>query len=57
METNNVPLEFLDEILSRLLTIRDGWEHKSKWNNKLGSTFLDLYIEDYKQRIDTLLNK
>jgi hypothetical protein len=54
---NQTTLEFLDEILARLTTVRDGWQHKSKWNQALGSDFLNLYIEDYKERIDKLLNK
>jgi len=53
----NPTLEFLDEILARLTTVRDGWQHKSKWNQELGTDFLNLYIEDYKKRIDKLLNK
>ena len=52
----NKELDLLNESLARLSIIRDGWEHKSKWNQKLGTTFLDLYIENYKNRINILLN-
>ncbi len=48
-------IEMLEQILARLTTVRDGWNHKSKWNNELGSTFLDLYVEDYKDRLKLLL--
>jgi hypothetical protein len=46
--------ELLEQIIARLTTVRDGWNHKSKWNNELGSTFLDLYVEDYKDRLKLL---
>lgn len=46
--------ELLEQIIARLSTVRDGWEHKSKFNKELGSTFLDLYIEDYKDRLKLL---
>ena len=49
--------KILGEILARLTTVRDGWQHKSKWNNSLGTSFLDIYIDDYKERVDKLLNK
>lgn len=53
---NDKEFKILDEILARLTTVRDGWQHKSKWNNALGSSFLELYIDDYKERIHNLLN-
>lgn len=48
-------LKLLEEILARLTTVRDGWNHKSKWNNELGTSYLDLYIDDYKERINKIL--
>lgn len=53
----NPEVTLLEEIITRLSIIRDGWAHKSKWNNELGTTYLDMYLDDYKIRIDKLLNK
>lgn len=50
-------IKLYEEILARLTTVRDGWNHKSVWNNKLGSSFLDLYVEDYKGRLNELFKQ
>lgn len=47
-------IKLYEEILARLTTVRDGWNHKSVWNNKLGSSFLDLYVDDYKERLNKI---
>ena len=49
-------IKLIEEILARITIVRDGWQHKSKWNQELGSDFLSLYIKDYKERLDKLLN-
>lgn len=50
-------IKLIEQFLARLTTVRDGWHHKSKWNQELGSDFLTLYIEDYKDRLDKLLKE
>ena len=50
-------IKMIEQFLARLTTVRDGWHHKSKWNQELGSDFLTLYIEDYKDRLDKLLKE
>jgi hypothetical protein len=49
-------IQLLEQIIARLSIIRDGWQHKSKWNNELGTTYLDLYVKDYKDRLKLLLD-
>lgn len=50
------PLELYEQFLARLKVIKSGLEHKSKWNQELGETFLDKYIKDYEDKIDEILN-
>lgn len=52
---NELEIKMIEQFLARLTTVRDGWQHKSKWNQALGSDFLTLYIEDYKERLKLLL--
>ena len=49
-------LELYEQFLARLKIIKSGLEHKSKWNQELGETFLDKYIKDYENEIDKILN-
>lgn len=48
-------IKLIEEFIARASVVRDGWQHKSKWNQELGSDFLSLYIQDYKDRLNELL--
>ena len=47
-------LELLEQIINRLITIRDGLNSTSNINQRLGNDFLDICIEDYKDRLKLL---